>query len=265
MIIQNYVKPANLEEAYALLVKSKGNRLLGGGTFLKRTHLRVANAIDLSDCGLDYLKKEKDGLHIGAYTSLRKLETSEEVLTQCGNVLKDPLSHLIGVQLRNQITIGGHVAPRFGFSDIIPALMILDAKLEFYHRGEISLISYMEEEKPEKDILTEIFIPEEGRKGKMQSMRISYNDYSVFGLGVSRCKNSWIIAAGNFPGRAKCASAVMKETEGRKVTKKDAGMLSGKIAESFVYGSNYRGSAEYRKELCRVFARRAIEELADEN
>lgn len=265
MQIREYARPATLDEAYALLTKGRNNRILGGCTFLKRTNLKIGTAIDLVDCGLSYIREGEDAIAIGAYTSLREIETSQVLAREFGTMLKEPLEHLIGVQLRNAITIGAHVASRFGFSDIIPTLLALNASVRFYHGGVKPLWSYMQEEVPEKDILVEILLPREGRRGKVQMMRLSYNDYSIFCLAMSRAGENWIVAAGVFPGRARLAERTMEEMNNRHVTKGDASPLAECITAEYRFGNNYRGSAEYRRELCRVFARRGIEELADEN
>jgi len=265
MQIREYARPADLDEAYALLVKGKTNRILGGCTFLKRTNLKIGTAIDLQDCGLCYIREEEDCVRIGAYTSLREVEVSDVIFREFGTMLREVLEHLIGVQLRNVITVGAHVAARFGFSDLIPTLLALNARVRFFHGGEKTLWSYLQEERPPKDILTEIVLPKEGRRGKVQMMRLSYNDYSVFCLAVSRARENWIISAGVFPGRAKLQEDVMEQMNAVPITKKDASLLARKIADGYRFGSNYRGSAAFRQELCRVFARRALEELADED
>lgn len=219
MQIREYQKPATLDEAYALLVKGKTNRILGGCTFLKRTNVKIGTAIDLSACGLDYIRETEEAVMIGAYTSLRDIETSAVILENFGPALREVLEHLIGVQLRNVITIGAHVASRFGFSDIIPTLLAMNASLRFYRGGVKSLWAYMNEDVPERDILLEIVLPKEGRRTKVQMMRLSYNDYSIFCLAASRVKENWIIAAGVFPGRAKLAEKTMSEMRDTPVTR----------------------------------------------
>ena len=159
MQIREYQKPATLDEAYALLVKGKTNRILGGCTFLKRTNVKIGTAIDLSACSLDYIRETEEAVMIGAYTSLRDIETSAVILENFGPALREVLEHLIGVQLRNVITIGAHVASRFGFSDIIPTLLAMNASLRFYRGGVKSLWAYMNEDVPERDILLEIVLP----------------------------------------------------------------------------------------------------------
>ena len=267
MIIQDYVRAASLEEAYELIAKGRANRVIGGCTFLKRTRMRIKTAVDLIDCGLDYIRDEENCVRIGAYTSLREIETSEVIRAAAGDMLYEAVKHLIGVQLRSQITIGAHVASRFGFSDIIPTLLALNARVVFYKGGEKTLWEYMQENRTPKtprDILTEIVLPKEGRTGVTQMMRLSYADYSIFCAAVSHAPNGWIVAAGNFPGLARLAEPLMEKLDGMPVKEAAAKAkeIGQKTAEYFTFGTNYRGSAEYRRDLCRTFVRRAVLEIA---
>lgn len=265
MLIREYARPETLEEAYDLLMKRKTNRIIGGCTFLNRTHLNIATAIDLQRCNIGYIHEQDEVIAIGAYTSLREIETSEVISYWYGTALREVLEHLIGVQLRNAITIGAHVASRFGFSDIIPTLLALKARARFFHRGILSLQDYLAERKPERDILVEILLPKEHIRCRVQSMRKSFNDYSAFCLAISRAETGWTIAGGIFPGRAKLALETMREMNGRPVKLKDVPEIAEKLLEEFSFGTNYRASAEYRRELCGVFARRGIEALINES
>lgn len=262
MMVREYRKARSLDEAYSLLQQSPSNQIVAGCTFLKRGNRNINVAVDLSDCGLSYIAQDGSGVHIGAYTSLRAVETSPVVAAAAGDVFHEVLRHLIGVQLRNQITIGAHVYSRFGFSDIIPTLLCLNAWVALHHAGAMPLRDFLAAGAP-RDILTEILLPPEGRRTKTQMMRNSFGDYSVFCLSVSRsAENGWIVAAGARPGRAALAERAMAELDAAEPGRPDADAAARRIAEEFTYGSNFRGSAEYRKELCRVFASRAIRELS---
>lgn len=108
-------------------------------------------------------------------------------------------------------------------------------------------------------------LPKEGRRTKVQMMRLSYNELFHLCLAASRVKENWIIAAGVFPGRAKLAEKTMSEMRDTPVTRGRAAELARRITAEYRFGTNYRGTAEYRRTTCEVFARRAIEELADED
>lgn len=262
MEIREYARPADLDEAYAVLTKRKTNRIVAGCTYLKRTRLILGTAVDLTDCHLDYIEEREDCIAIGAMTCLRDIETSELLKAWYDEALTRAVEHLIGIQLRNAITIGGHVASRFGFSDIIPTLMALNASVKFHNGGVKPLSDFMAEVKPAKDILVEIQLPKIKTKAYIGMMRKSYSDYSIFCLAVAKAEDKWTIAGGVFPGRAKLADSVMAEMNSRQITAADAGLLAEKVTENFSFSSNYRGTAEYREELCRIFTRRGIEELS---
>jgi CO/xanthine dehydrogenase FAD-binding subunit len=263
MQIREYRRAASLEEAWTLLQESKDNLILGGGVFLRKTKRRINIAVDLVDCGLNYIRETGAELLIGAYTCLRDIETSALLQREFGDVFREVLQHLIGVQLRNHITIGAHVYARFGFSDIIPLLLALNAGIRLFRRGEMTLKDFMgaEARTIKDDILTEIRIPREGRKTKVQMMRNSYADYSILCLAVSRSGDDWIIVAGARPGGAAFAERAMSRLGSAKVSGEAIPALAGEIAGEFRFGGNFRSSAEYRRELCRIFARRALEEL----
>lgn len=263
MEIKEYRKAASVEEAYGLLGQSGRNCIIGGCTFLRKTHRKINVAVDLSECGLSYIRETEREVLIGAYTSLRDAETSELLHREFGDIFTEALRHLIGVQLRTHITIGAHVYSRFGFSDLIPVLLSLHARVRLFRCGEMTLKDFMNADVQtiKGDILTELVLPKEGRAAAVQMMRSSYNDYSIFCLAVSRAGNDWIIAAGVRPGRAALAERAMECLKDAELTADCISALAEGIAREFRFGSNFRGSAEYRRELCAVFARRALEKL----
>ncbi len=53
-----------------------------------------------------------------------------------GKLIPRSLENLIGVQFRNNATIGGAIFARLGFSEINTALLVLDCKLELVYYGK---------------------------------------------------------------------------------------------------------------------------------
>lgn len=265
MEIREYRRAASVEEAYELIQKSRQNVILGGCTFLRKTGRNIGIAVDLQDCGLDYIRETETEIRIGAYTCFRDLETSARLHELYGDVFREVFKHLIGVQLRNHITIGGHVYSRFGFSDLIPVLLSLNARVKLYRGGELSLNAFMREDirTVKGDVLTEVILPKEGRKAVVQMARSSYNDYSIFCMAASRTKNDWVIAAGVLPGRAMLAEKTMERLKGVTLSEDQIEQLAMEITGEFRFGNNFRASGEYREALCGVFARRALERLKD--
>ena len=56
--------------------------------------------------------------------------------------ISESLSNILGIGFRNVATIGGTIAGRYAFSDVITALLTLDVKLIFFPKKEMSLENF---------------------------------------------------------------------------------------------------------------------------
>ncbi len=56
--------------------------------------------------------------------------------------MKEALRHIVGVQFRNTATVGGSIAGRFGFSDVLTILLSMDCHVRLYRGGLVSLQDY---------------------------------------------------------------------------------------------------------------------------
>lgn len=63
---RNYVRPATLEEAWALNQK-RANAVLGGGCWLRLGRRRLDTVIDLSGLGLEEIREETGAVVIGRH------------------------------------------------------------------------------------------------------------------------------------------------------------------------------------------------------
>lgn len=261
MQFSKYVKAQSLEEAYVLLNESRKNKLLAGCTFLRMTNISINTAIDILPLGLDYIKQEGNDICIGATTSLREIETNELIQSHFGSVFKDTLVHLIGVQLRNHITIGAHVYSKFGFSDIIPLLLVLDASVVLFKNKTLKLADYMNL-RITKDILTEIRIPVRNQRTVVYAMRNSYADYSILSTVVGKTSAGYRICVGARPAAAAFANNAMDYLNSKPYEIGDSEIAAKIAAEELIFGDNIRGSAEYRKTICENILKQSIEEVS---
>jgi CO/xanthine dehydrogenase FAD-binding subunit len=259
--INHYIRAASLDEAYRLINESPDNKIIAGCTFLKMTALQIENGVDLIDLNLSYIKDTPGNLNIGAMTSLRAIETSEAARSAFGDILPEAVRHIIGVQLRNHITVGAHVYSKFGFSEILPALHVLDASVTLHKGGTIKLEDFLSAQ-VKNDILTEISIPKRKQTAVLRAMRNSYSDYAILCTALSKAGDGWRIAVGARPGR----SALAKETMAylNEAESIDPSHAADIAAGEFDFGSNKRGSAAYRRELCRNFIKKEVEAIINE-
>ena len=257
-----YVLPKSAEEAYEALISKKTARLIGGGCFLRMGHKRIGLAIDLSEAGLNYIKDIGPEIEIGAMTSLRDFETSTILKENFGDIIGDSVKHIIGVQLRNIATIGATVFSKYGFSDPITALLSLNADIYLHNGGRISLEDFLKEEDRRKDLLEKIIIKKNTGPSSFQTLRNSAVDYAILSVAVSKTQENYRISIGARPREATLAYNTMEYLSNIEITEEIA-IVAGKMAADEIhFGTNNRGSADYRRELCKILVKRAILEVA---
>ncbi|MCT4509640.1 MAG: FAD binding domain-containing protein [Tepidibacter sp.] len=258
--IQNYVFPETLEEAYNILKSKRNNTILGGCSFLRMGSKNIKTAIDLARINLNYIEEHDEIIEIGAMTTFREIETSTILTKYFGGVLSESVKNIVGVQLRNNVTIGATVYSKYGFSDLITALLSLDADVVLYNEGRISLEKFLEESF-EKDILTKIIIKKTNKQSVFKSMRNSSSDYAILNVAVSKENMNFKIVVGARPQRAKIAKEASIYLGKSDLTNEDIEESSIIAVKELNFGSNMRGSKEYREAICKVLVKRAIMEV----
>jgi CO/xanthine dehydrogenase FAD-binding subunit len=255
------IQPETLEEAYSILTSKKNNTVLGGCAFLRMGSKRIGTAVELSKLNLNYISDDEKYIEIGASTSLRELETNILTKTYFNGVLGQAIRDIIGVQFRNVVTIGATVFSKYGFSDLITALLALDTEVELYKGGRMSLEEFLA--RPyEKDILVKVFIKKSERKAIYDSFRNSSTDYPILNVTVSKLESDWKITVGARPSTARIAAKASQLLCEGEFSEALAEKASSIAAEELNFGSNMRGSSEYRKALCKVLVKRTIMEVS---
>ncbi len=258
----DYVKPKSIEEAYEIVSTKKPARVMGGGLYMRMGTRRIGLLVDLIDAGLDYINETDDQVEIGAMVTFRQMEQSE-VLNRCfDELIKSSVRDVVGVQFRNLVTIGGTVYAKHGFSDLIPSLLALDSRVVFAGGGEISLDDYLRETQSRKqDIIEKIIIPKKEVRASYKAMRLSKGDYAILVVSVVKSAQGVNIAIGARPQSAILAKEAMSILGTGTLTEEMIVEASKKAAEELTFGTNTRGSKEYRKEICKVLVKRALKEV----
>ena len=247
--VKNYVKPDTLEEAYELNQK-RANRVIGGMMWVRMGRGNVNTVIDLSGLGLDQITESETDIHIGCMCTLRQLETDRRLAEEFGDFFRECTRHIVGVQFRNGATVGGSIFGRYGFSDTLTAFLVLDTRVKLYKKGIVPLSEFVRMER-DRDILEELIVAKDGRKAVYLSERRSQTDFPVLTCAASEKDGKAVLAIGARPMKAESVETTLEGME-------DA-------ADTFPYGSNMRGSSEYRRHLGRVLAGRAKKALEEEN
>lgn len=264
--IKEYVKAESLAQAYELNQK-QANRIIGGMLWMKMGNVKIHTAIDLSGLGLDTVEEREDEFVIGCMVTLRQLEVDDRLATLGSGILRESVKNIVGVQFRNLATVGGSLAGRFGFSDVLTAFLALDTEVELYRGGRIPLAKFAAEGAG-SDILVRVFVKKDDRRCIYLSHRNTKTDFPVLTIAVSSGKNGIKAAAGARPQRAIlvtedeslkeiCAPDIYNGRAGKEAIEIYAAQLASKIPT----GSNMRASAAYRSHLAGVLIRRGLTAL----
>ena len=251
------LQPTTLAETYDLAVKNKMAPLLAGACWTRLGRRTWPMIIDLSQLNLRYVREETYEFVIGAMATQGDVEHFEPLQEFCKGILPKAVHEILGVQFRNLATMGGSVAAKFGFSDIIPALLALHAEVVTFHGGRMSIASYMTYK--ERDILVEICIPKVEVPVAIEALRMSRGDFPYLTGSIRKEGSTYEVYIGTRPGvpvLAPEASAVLSEKglEGAK----EAGKIA---ATELVYQSNSHGSKEYRQAMVKSMVVRLAEEV----
>jgi len=257
--VTGYSKPRTPKEAYELLKSHPKNQVIGGGAWLKLAGGAIETLISLEDLGLGSIKETSDHVFIGSMTTLRSLETSPVIQTLQGGVLAKAAGLIMGLNVRNIATIGGSVMGRFGFSDILTALLAIEAKLVFFGRGEIGLEAYLETRNPEKDILLAVKVPILKAVSMFHKESRTALDFAIINLAIVKSESKIMIAVGSRPQGPVLASKAMGYLAMRSPISAEDLEIAGKlIIEEIDFKDNLKASAEYRRHLAKVLSVRML-------
>lgn len=256
--IQNYVRPKTLEEAYTLNQR-RSSRILGGMLWTRLGRGTIQTAIDLCDLGLDTITETPEAFSIGAMVTLRQIEQHPGLNAYTQGAAAAAVKDIVGVQFRNLATVGGSLWGRFGFSDVLTVFQSMDAFVELYKGGLVSLEEFARR-KPDRDILVRLIVKKTPGKFVYRAMRNQRTDFPVIACALSCVDGEYRLSVGARPGRA----VVVRDEKGLLsggITQESAQAFADYAAESIPTQGNLRGSAQYRTHLIRVLTRRNVLEL----
>ncbi|MGH7927383.1 MAG: FAD binding domain-containing protein, partial [Candidatus Binatia bacterium] len=131
------LEPRSLPEAAGLLTEyGEDARVIGGGTTLvilmKQRALYYPYLVDLRLIpGLGEMKREPDGVCIGAMVSHRTVETSPLIREKLP-VLAEAFRHIGNVRVRQTASVGGNLAHADYRLDPPPVLLVLNSEVTAY-------------------------------------------------------------------------------------------------------------------------------------
>lgn len=271
-------EPKSLADAIKLLDPNDPTiRPLGGGTALmlmmKAGVFRPAKLISLRKIEKKYFSIAADGngLRIGAMTTLNALERSADVRKHAPLITRTLLT-LANVRVRNVATVGGALAHGDPHMDLPPVLIALGATMTINGpKGERTLAvedlftGYYETALDKDELIAELQVPSQGAK-KASYFKVttgSADDWPALGVAAvievdaGSIKSVRIVAsaATDKATRLKTAEAVLA---GARIDDNILTKAADAAAEEAEYIADVRGSVSYKRELMRVYVRRAV-------
>jgi CO/xanthine dehydrogenase FAD-binding subunit len=260
-------KPTTLADALTLL-QEPGTVALAGGTQLLADKRRDVRAVvDLSALGLAYIRERDGTVAIGAMTTLAQIAESPILRALANGVLAQAAHRSASSILRNQATVAGTL---FVEPDCVlaVALLALDARVTIVGKEtrQVALEEFLR--KPgEKSLVTEIAVPMTNPRASLQTVARTPRDKPIVCVVTSAHIEKGVardvrIALGGVGDLALRASAAEQALEGQTPTDAIIENVVGAFSRTPLQPrGDFRGSAEYRKEMAVVLTRRAVGEL----
>jgi carbon-monoxide dehydrogenase medium subunit len=256
----NYHRAKTLNEAQALLKQSQDAALLAGGqTLIATMKTRLANPSDLIDISrlqeLIFIRTDADSVTIGAATTHAAVAESAAVrhaLPALGE-----MAHLIGdPAVRHLGTIGGSLANNDPAADYPAAVLALNATVKTTGRtiaADEFFTGMFQTALADGEIVTEVQFPLVERAAYTK-FRNPASRYAMVGVFVAKTKDGIRVA---ITGAGPCVfrSAEMEAALAQNFAPE---ALAEITIDPSDLNSDIHGSAQYRANLVRVMAMRAV-------
>lgn len=275
----DYFAPTSLDEALGLLAGQDDVKVLAGGqSLVPLMNLRLARpraVVDLN--GIDelaYLRQDADGLAIGALTRQRAAERSD-LGRRRAPLLVEALGYVGHLAIRARGTIGGAIAHADPAGELPAVVTALGARLVIRGprgprvvRPEDFFLTYLTTSLAPDEILTEVRLPAwpDGAGWSFVEVSRRHGDYALVGVACTVqirdgvCADARLVFTG--VGEAPYSSEAGQDAVlGERMSDALLRHVQDTVTADprLELDSDVHASAQYRKEVAGVMARRAIE------
>jgi carbon-monoxide dehydrogenase medium subunit len=275
-------RPESLDEVFGLLERyGEDARLMAGGTALvlqmKQRLAQPSHVVGMRRlAGLDALnaiEETDDGIRIGALCTQRKVEDSPLVKERLP-LLAETLGRVATPRIRNMATIGGGLVNGDPNQDPPPSLIALGASVELVSSAgsrtvpvEALFRDYYETDVQPGEVLASVTVPPQPADSGWAYLKFlprTADDYGTVSVAavISReadgsCRDARIVlgSVGVTPVRAYEAESLLQGGPlGDEIIRAAAATLRDAVDPL----DDFRGSAEYKRDMAEVFTRRAV-------
>ncbi len=275
-----YHRPTSLAEATELLATLPGAKLLAGGMSLipalKHRLTQPAALVDIARLpDLDALHVKRGGLILGSLVTHAALVDHAELAELA--IVREAASAIGDVQVRNRGTIGGSLVHADPAGDWPAVFLALDGEARVVGpKGKRTIpardffVGLLRSALADDELLTEVRLPFERRRtgGAYCKLRQSASGFAIVGVAAQlvldrrgRCETAGVGITGVNPVPFRAAS-LESRLVGESLESVDLEGLCAEIEELDPM-DDLHASAEFRRQLVSVYARRAILRAAE--
>jgi CO/xanthine dehydrogenase FAD-binding subunit len=278
-----YFKPNKIDEVISLLDKYDEDAaiLAGGQSLVPLMNLRLARPKYIIDINgipdLSYIKESNGGIVIGALTRHRDLERSELIKSRYP-ILSKAVSLIGHPQIRNWGTIGGSISHADPAAELPTILLALNGKVKVVGKegerevdGDDLFLGYLTTSVEKKEMLKEVYLPAINPNMGWEFLEIARRsgDFAIVSVASlisldsdGKCNDVRISLGGlgSRPVRAKEAEGFLS---GKAINNNLINEAANIASEEVEPESDIHASAEYRREMVKVFVNRGLTTALD--
>lgn len=271
--VKSCFTPNSIQEAIDILKKSDGKAaLVGGGLDITVfPNPTIEQFIFLDKLGLTYIREDDENIKIGATSTITDIAKAPAMQNYLKGNVKIALAELASELLRNQITIGGSIARHHFYSDIIPVLYALRAKImvsdgeliegffvDDFYRNDLKALM-------ETCIVVGVHLNKYADSFQFGSKRFVRNatDIALFNMAILAQIEEGIIkdvsiSVGSRPGSAYRFEQGEAFLRGEKLTKVLAKDFESFTKSNVDVAKDMRLGKEYRQHLASIYAKEIL-------
>jgi aerobic carbon-monoxide dehydrogenase medium subunit len=270
----DYVAPKTLEEATSALGNPDAKVLAGGQSLVPLLNFRLAQPALLVDLrrvpDLDGISSVDGHVRIGAMVRQRRAEESDVLAERCP-LVGDGLRHVAHPQIRSRGTVGGSIAHADPAAELPAVLVALDGRVravgpdgERWIEAADLYQSFFTTSLAADEILAEVELPASPSRTGTACVEIARRagDYAICGAvaqvsladdGAIAETRLALLGVGSRPFRARGVEAALAGAEPEAI--EEAAQAADDGLEPL---EDANSSADYKRHLARVVARRAL-------
>ena len=259
-MVPAYHRPTSAAEAIQLKSKlGPGAVFLAGGTEVNNLHApRPAALIDLAGLGLDKIETTAGGLRIGSHVTFQQLIEHRAV----PEFLKTAAHQMANRNIRNVATVGGQLGANKSCADLIPALLVAEARVVLTDR-EISVEAFLA---GAPELILAVIVPATSRTFGLANQSRTASDISIVTAAASlafdgdKLRQPQLAIGGVAPHVVRLHD-VEKNLDGKPLPSPE--QIEKLIATAVQPIDDLRGSAAFKRQIASVLGARVLKAAAN--